>query len=136
MYTTEGKRIILTDKAPRPIGPYSQAISTETMVFASGQAGLDPTTGKLVEGGIEAQTRQVLTNIGNVLEAAGSSLSLVVKTTAFLKDMDDFSRMNGVYGEFFAKDPPARTTVAAAALPLNALVEIEAIALLRAPVGD
>ena len=136
MSTTEGKRIILSQKAPKPIGPYSQAISTETMVFASGQAGLDPATAKLVEGGIEEQTRQVLTNIQNVLEAAGSSLNLVVKTTVFLKDMGDFSKMNIIYGEFFAKDPPARTTVAAAALPLNALVEIEATALLRAPLGD
>ncbi len=136
MFATEGKRIILTDKAPKPIGPYSQAVSTETMVFASGQAGLDPATGKLVEGGIEEQTRQVLTNIKNVLEASDSELKFVVKTTVFLKDMGDFPKMNAVYGEFFGKEPPARTTVAAAALPLNALVEIEAIALLRAPRGD
>ena len=136
MFTSEGKRIILTDKAPKPIGPYSQAIGTETMVFASGQAGLDPATGKLVEGGVEAQTRQVLTNIRNVLEAADSGLNFVVKTTVFLKDMGDFPKMNAIYGEFFPKEPPARTTVAAAALPMNALVEIEAIALLRAPRGD
>ena len=136
MFTSEGKRIILTDKAPKPIGPYSQAIGTETMVFASGQAGLDPATGKLVEGGVEAQTRQVLTNIRNVLEAADSGLNFVVKTTVFLKDMGDFPKMNAIYGEFFSKEPPARTTVAAAALPMNALVEIEAIALLRAPRGD
>lgn len=136
MFTSEGKRIILTDKAPKPIGPYSQAIGTETLIFASGQAGLDPATGKLVEGGVEAQTRQVLTNIRNVLEAAGSGLNFVVKTTVFLKDMGDFPKMNAIYGEFFAKEPPARTTVAAAALPLNALVEIEAVALLRAPHGD
>ena len=135
MFTSEGKRIILTDKAPKPIGPYSQAIGTETMVFASGQAGLDPATGKLVEGGVEAQTRQVLTNIRNVLEAADSGLNFVVKTTVFLKDMGDFPKMNAIYGEFFSKEPPARTTVAAAALPMNALVEIEAIALLRAPRG-
>jgi 2-iminobutanoate/2-iminopropanoate deaminase len=136
MFTSEGKRIILTDKAPKPIGPYSQAISTETMVFASGQAGLDPATGKLVEGGVEAQTRQVLTNIRNVLEAADSGLNFVVKTTVFLNDMGDFPKMNAIYGEFFSKEPPARTTVAAAALPMNALVEIEAIALLQAPHGD
>jgi 2-iminobutanoate/2-iminopropanoate deaminase len=136
MFTSEGKRIILTDKAPKPIGPYSQAIGTEMMVFASGQAGLDPATGKLAEGGVEAQTRQVLTNIRNVLEAADSGLNFVVKTTVFLKDMGDFSKMNAIYGEFFSKEPPARTTVAAAALPMNALVEIEAIALLRAPRGD
>ena len=136
MFTSEGKRIILTDKAPKPIGPYSQAIGTETMVFASGQAGLDPATGKLVEGGVEAQTRQVLANIRNVLEAADSGLNFVVKTTVFLKDMGDFPKMNAIYGEFFSKEPPARTTVAAAALPMNALVEIEAIALLRAPRGD
>jgi 2-iminobutanoate/2-iminopropanoate deaminase len=136
MFETEGKESVLTSKAPKPIGPYSQAIRTETMVFASGQAGLDPASGKLVEGGVEAQTRQVLTNIKNVLEAADSSLELVVKTTVFLKSMSDFPKMNAIYAEFFAKDPPARTTIAAAELPVNALVEIEAIALLGSSHGD
>jgi reactive intermediate/imine deaminase len=132
MSGAQGKEIVLTGNAPKPIGPYSQAIRTSDFVFASGQAGLDPSIGKLVEGGVEAQTRQVLTNISNVLQAAGSELGLVVKTTVFLKNMSDFPRMNAIYGEFFANEPPARTTVAAAALPLDALVEIEAIALRRA----
>lgn len=136
MFATQGKQTVLTTKAPKPIGPYSQAIRTEMLVFASGQAGLDPTTGKLVEGGIEAQTRQVLTNIRNVLEAADSGMPLVVKTTVFLKNMADFPKMNAIYAEFFTQDPPARTTVAAAELPLGALVEIEAIALLGPSRGD
>lgn len=129
MSATQGKEAVLTTKAPKPIGPYSQAIRTSELIFASGQAGLDPGTGKLVEGGVEEQTRQVLTNIKNVLEAAGSGLGLVVKTTVFLKNMSEFPRMNAVYAEFFSSEPPARTTVAAAELPMNALVEIEAIAL-------
>jgi 2-iminobutanoate/2-iminopropanoate deaminase len=129
MSATRGKETVLTTKAPKPIGPYSQAIRTSELVFASGQAGLDPATGKLVEGGVEEQTRQVLTNIKNVLEAAGSGLGLVVKTTVFLKNMSEFPRMNAVYAEFFPTEPPARTTIAAAELPLNALVEIEAVAL-------
>jgi 2-iminobutanoate/2-iminopropanoate deaminase len=136
MFATEGKETVLTTKAPKPIGPYSQAIRTEALVFASGQAGLDPETGKLVEGGVEAQTRQVLANIKSVLEAADSSLDLVVKTTVFLKNMSDFPKMNAIYGEYFAKNPPARTTIAAAELPVNALVEIEAIALLQTSHGD
>jgi 2-iminobutanoate/2-iminopropanoate deaminase len=131
MSATQGKETVLTSNAPKPIGPYSQAIRTPELVFASGQAGLDPASGKLVEGGIEAQTRQVLTNISNVLQAADSELGLVVKTTVFLKNMSDFPRMNAIYAEFFSTQPPARTTIAAAELPLNALVEIEAIALCR-----
>ncbi len=129
MSATHGKETVLTTKAPKPIGPYSQAIRTSGLIFASGQAGVDPETGKLVEGGVEEQTRQVLTNIKSVLEAAGSNMGLVVKTTVFLKNMSEFPRMNAVYAEFFPTEPPARTTVAAAELPLNALVEIEAIAL-------
>jgi len=136
MFTTEGKKIIFTDKAPKAIGPYSQAIQTETMVFTAGQAGLDPATGELVEGGIEAQTRQVLTNLRHVLEASDSGLNYVVKTTVFLKDMNDFAKMNAIYGEFFSQNPPARSTLAAAGLPKGALVEIEAIALLESPHGD
>ncbi len=136
MFTAEGKRIIFTDKAPKAIGPYSQAIRTESLVFTAGQVALDPTTGELIDGEIEAQTRQVLTNLKGVLEAADSGLSFVVKTTVFLKDMNDFAKMNGIYGEFFAKDPPARSTVAVATLPKNALVEIEAIAMLQAARGD
>ena len=136
MFTTEGKKIIFTDKAPMAIGPYSQAIRTESLVFTAGQAGLDPITGELVDGGIEAQTRQVLTNLKNVLEAADSGLNYAIKTTVFLKDMNDFLKMNAVYSEFFTENPPARSTIAAAALPKGALVEIEVVALLRAAHGD
>ena len=136
MFTPEGRKIIFTDKAPKAIGPYSQAIRTELMVFTAGQAGLDPATGELVEGGIEAQTRQTLANLKHVLEASDSGLNYVVKTTVFLKDINDFAKMNAVYGEFFSQNPPARSTIAAAALPKNALVEIEAIALLKSPHGD
>jgi 2-iminobutanoate/2-iminopropanoate deaminase len=136
MFTAEGKKVIFTEKAPKAIGPYSQAIRTESMVFTAGQAGLDPATGELVEGGIEAQTRQTLTNLKQVLEVSDSGLNYVVKTTVFLKDMNDFAKMNAVYGEFFSQNPPARSTIAAAALPKNALVEIEVIALLKSPHGD
>jgi 2-iminobutanoate/2-iminopropanoate deaminase len=136
MFTTEGKKIIFTTKAPKAIGPYSQAIRAESMVFTAGQVGLNPGSGELVEGGVEAQTRQVLTNLKSVLEAANSGLSFVVKTTVFLKNMDDFAKMNAIYAEFFVKDPPARSTVAVAALPKGALVEIEAIALLQTAHGE
>ncbi len=136
MFTAEGKKVIYTDKAPKAIGPYSQAIQTDSMVFTAGQAGLDPATGELVKGGIEAETRQVLTNLKHVLEASDSGLNFVVKTTVFLKDMNDFAKMNAIYGEFFSENPPARSTIAAAALPKNALVEIEAIAILKSPRGD
>ena len=136
MITAEGKKIIFTEKAPKAIGPYSQAIRTDLLVFTAGQAGLDPATGELVEGGIEAQTRQTLTNLKHVLEASDSGLNYVVKTTVFLKDMNDFAKMNAVYGEFFSQNPPARSTIAAAALPKSALVEIEVIALLKPPHGD
>lgn len=136
MFTTEGKMVIYTDKAPKAIGPYSQAIRTESLVFTAGQAGLDPATGELVEGGIEPQTRQALNNLKNVLEAADSALNFVVKTTVFLKDMNDFSKMNSIYSEFFPENPPARSTIAAAALPKGALVEIELVALLKAARGD
>ncbi len=122
------REVIATKKAPGAVGPYSQAIQVGDFVFTAGQLAFDPATGKFVEGGIEEQTRQVLRNIAAVLEAAGSSLDKVVKTTVFLKDMGDFKAMNGVYGEFFANEPPARSTVEVAALPLGALVEIDAIA--------
>src|SRR3990172_1881281 len=136
MYTLEGKKIVQTDKAPKAIGPYSQAIRIEGLVFSAGQIGLDPSTGELVPGGVEAQTRQVLTNLKNVLAAAGSDLNFVVKTTVFLKDMNDFPKMNAVYAEFFPENPPARSTVAVSALPKGALVEIEAVAMLSVPHGD
>jgi 2-iminobutanoate/2-iminopropanoate deaminase len=136
MFTTEGKKIIFTDQAPKAIGPYSQAIRTESMVFTAGQVGLDPATGELVEGGIEAQTRQVLTNLQHVLEASDSALNYVVKTTVFLKDMNDFAKMNAIYAGFFSMNPPARSTVAVVALPKGALVEIEVVALLASLHGD
>lgn len=123
------KRIIHTDKAPKAIGPYSQAIHIGELIYTAGQVALDPATMELVSGGIEEQTRQVLVNLTNVLEAAGSSMSKVVKTTVFLKDMNDFAKMNAIYAEAFGENPPARTTVAAAGLPKNALVEIECVAL-------
>ncbi len=123
------KQVVKTDRAPKPIGPYSVGIKTGQLVFTAGAAGIVPETGNVIEGGIENETRQTLLNIKNVLEAAGSSLDLVVKTTVFLRDMAEFSRMNAVYAEFFPNDPPARTTVQAAALPKNVAVEIEAIAL-------
>ena len=136
MYTTEGKKIVSTEKAPKAIGPYSQAIRTENLVFTAGQVGLDPATMLIVEGGIEVQTRQVLTNLKHVLEAADSGLNYVVKTTVFLQSMDDFAKMNAVYSEFFPENPPARSTVAVVALPKDALVEIECVALLSPVLGD
>jgi 2-iminobutanoate/2-iminopropanoate deaminase len=125
------RNVIKTNKAPDAIGPYSVAIQTSTMVFTSGQIGLDPVTGELVVGGIEEQTRQVLTNLQNVLEASGSGLDCVIKTTVYLKEMGDFTRMNAIYAGFFNQDPPARSTVAVAGLPKGALIEIETTALLR-----
>jgi 2-iminobutanoate/2-iminopropanoate deaminase len=126
------KKVIISDKAPKAIGPYSVAIRTgDLLVFTSGQLGLEPATGNLVPGGIEAETRQALTNIRNVLADAGSGLEWVVKTTVFLKDMADFSKMNAVYAEFFSENPPARSTIQAAALPKGGVVEIEAVAVLK-----
>jgi len=126
------KRIVISsEKAPKAIGPYSVAIRSGDLIFASGQLGLDPATGSLVPGGIEAETRQALTNLKHVLESSGSGLERVVKTTVFLKEMADFPKMNLVYGEFFAIDPPARSTIQAAALPKGGNVEIELIAILE-----
>ena len=122
------KNIIATRNAPGAIGPYSQGIQANGFVFASGQIGLDPATGELVKGGIAEQSRQVLLNVKNVLEAAGTGLDNVVKTTVFLKDINDFAAMNAVYSEFFKTDCPARSAVQVAALPKGALVEIEVIA--------
>jgi len=136
MYTTEGKKIVHTERAPKAIGPYSQAIRTENLVFTAGQVGLDPATMELVEGGIDAQTRQALTNLKHVLEVADSGLNFVIKSTVFLADMRDFTNMNSVYAEFFPENPPARSTVQVAALPKGALVEIECIALLNPTRGD
>ncbi len=136
MSTTEGKKIIHTDKAPGAIGPYSQAVRTEQMVYTAGQIGLDPATMEIVSGGVEAETRQVLNNLKRVLEAANSGLNYVVKTTVFLRDMADFPKMNAVYAEFFSENPPARSTVAVAGLPKGVAVEIEAVALVSPDRGD
>jgi 2-iminobutanoate/2-iminopropanoate deaminase len=119
---------VKTDKAPKAIGPYSQAIVTGGLVFASGQIAIDPATGELNTGTIEDQTRQVLKNLGAVLEAAGCSYEHVVKATVFLQDMNDFSRMNEVYAEFFKPPFPARAAVQVARLPRDVKIEIEAIA--------
>ncbi|MEW5717827.1 MAG: RidA family protein [Chloroflexota bacterium] len=123
------RQVIHTDSAPKAIGPYSQAIRVGEFVFCAGQAALDPATGNLVSGGIEAETRRTLQNLAAVLDAAGTSLSRVVKTTVFLLDMNEFQKMNAVYAEFFPANPPARSTVQAARLPKDARVEIEVIAL-------
>ena len=122
------KEIISTDKAPDAIGPYSQAVKTGDMVFCSGQIPIDPATGEFVSGDVAEQTRQVLKNLSAVLEAAGTDLNNVVKTTVFLADMNDFTAMNEVYAEFFSENKPARATVQAARLPRDARVEIDCIA--------
>ncbi|MFQ6014339.1 MAG: RidA family protein [Anaerolineae bacterium] len=123
------QRVIVTEKAPAAVGPYSQAIRTEGFIFTAGQIAINPATGKLIDGDVAAQTDQVLKNLGAVLEAGGSDLSHVVKTTVFLADISQFSAMNEVYSRYFTQNPPARSTVQAAALPLGARVEIEAVAI-------
>lgn len=120
--------IVSTEKAPPAVGPYSQAVIAGDLIFTAGQLGIDPKSGELAEG-IEAQTRQALTNLSALLEAASSSLDRVVKATVFLAHMEDFATMNAIYAEFFSLQPPARSTVGVAQLPRGALVEIEAIAL-------
>ncbi|TAI62831.1 RidA family protein [Bradyrhizobium sp. Leo170] len=122
------KFLVSTDKAAPAAGPYSQAVRTDQLVFASGQLPIDPASGTIPEG-IEQQTRQSLANLSAVLEAGGASFESVVKTTVFLKNMDDFAVMNGIYAEFFSYAPPARSTIEVARLPKDALVEVEAIAL-------
>jgi 2-iminobutanoate/2-iminopropanoate deaminase len=128
------RNVVRTAEAPAAIGPYSQAVVVsvggQKMVFCSGQVALDPATGAMVEGDVEAQTRQVLANLRAVLAAAGATFGDVVKTTIFLASMDDFATVNAVYGERFVHDPPARATVQAAKLPRGALVEIDAIAVI------
>ncbi len=123
------KQIIHTDKAPKAIGPYSQAVRVGDFVYTAGQVALDPATMELVSGSVEEQTRQVLANLTQVLAAAGTDMNKVVKTTVFLQDMGDFAKMNAIYAEAFAENPPARSTVAVAGLPKGALVEIECVAL-------
>jgi 2-iminobutanoate/2-iminopropanoate deaminase len=124
------RKVIQTEKAPKAVGPYSQAVSTGDLLFTAGQVAIDPATGKLVEGGIKQQSRQVLENLKAVLAAAGTDFSKVVKSTVFLKDIKDFVEFNQVYAEYFPSEPPARSTFQVAALPLGAMVEIEMIALL------
>jgi len=123
---------VATDRAPKALGPYSQAIRApeSSLVFCSGQIGLDPATGEIVAGGVAAETRRALENLSAVLEAAGSATAAVVKTTVFLLDMSDFAAMNAIYAEYFPAPFPARSTVAVARLPKDARVEIEAVALL------
>jgi 2-iminobutanoate/2-iminopropanoate deaminase len=129
MTCEHNKQIVTAENAPKAIGPYSHAVKACHFVFSSGQLGLDPVSGALVEGGIEAETRQALHNLKSVLEAGGSGLPFVVKTTVFLRDINDFARMNGIYGEFFKENPPARSAIQVAALPKNGAVEIEAVAI-------
>ncbi|MDQ3549678.1 MAG: RidA family protein [Chloroflexota bacterium] len=120
--------IVATDKAPGAIGPYSQAVKVGNLVFTAGQIPLDPATGKLVEGDISAQTERVMQNLQAILEASGSSLSRVVKTTCFLANLDDFATFNEVYARYFSENRPARSTVQAARLPAGANVEVECVA--------
>jgi len=122
------KKVVNTDQAPAAIGPYSQAVKVGEMVFVSGQIPIDPATGDIVQGDIKAQTRQVLTNLNTVLTAAGSSLEKTVKTTVYITNMDEFSQVNEVYGEFFTDQPPARACVEVSRLPKGVAVEIDAIA--------
>lgn len=121
-------KAIQTTKAPAAIGPYSQAISVNGFIFASGQIPIDPATGEIVEGGIEAQAHQSLTNVKNLLEAAGTSIDRVIKTTVFLADMADFATVNGIYAQYFTEPYPARSAVAVKTLPKNVLIEVEVIA--------
>jgi len=124
------KRVVATKKAPAAIGPYSQGIITGNLIFISGQTPINPETGELVEHRIEIQTRRSLLNIKAILEEAGSGMEKIVKTTVFLSDMANFAKMNEIYKEFFYDDFPARSTIQAARLPMDAMVEIEAIAML------
>lgn len=128
---TDTQESVSTDRAPSAIGPYSQAVKTDTMVFVSGQLGLEPATGELVSRDIEAETRQALTNLKNILIAAGSAPERVVKTTLFIRRMEDFPKINEIYSKFFQATAPARSCLEASGLPRNANIEIDAIALLR-----
>jgi 2-iminobutanoate/2-iminopropanoate deaminase len=122
------KKVIHTEKAPKAVGPYSQAIESNNMLFISGQIPIDPLTGKIVEGGIKEQTRQVMENISAILKAAGYSFDDVIKSTCLLADMNDFAAMNEVYGSYYQVNPPARAAYGVVKLPLGAMIEIETIA--------
>jgi len=124
------KKAVYTKSAPEPVGPYNQAIVWNNLVFTAGQIAIDPASGNIVEGGVQEQTRQVLKNLEAVLKAAGSGLEYVIKTTVFLKNMNDFSAMNDVYATFFTDTPPARSAVEVARLPKDVLVEIECVAII------
>ena len=125
------KREVKTDKAPKPVGPYSQAVTVGDFVFCSGQIALNPQTGELVIDDVESETRQVMENLKAVLASAGSSFDRVVKTTIFLRNIDDFVKVNEIYGSYFGEIPPARSTVQAANLPKGVRVEIDCIAVVR-----
>jgi 2-iminobutanoate/2-iminopropanoate deaminase len=128
---SQERQVVQTERAPKAVGPYAQAIRAGDLVFTAGQVPIDPATGKIEATTIEAQTRQVLTNIAAVLEASGSGLDRVLKTTVFMVDLTEFQAMNTVYAGFFPSEPPARSTVQVSALPLGARVEIECVALVR-----
>ncbi|AKX94278.1 RidA family protein [Neomoorella thermoacetica] len=123
-----GKKVVATNQAPAAIGPYSQAIKIGNLIFTSGQIPLDPASGRIVDGGAAEQTARVMANLQAVLAAAGAGLEDIVKTTVYIKDMNDFSAINEVYGRYFTKEPPARSCVEVARLPKDVLVEIEAVA--------
>ena len=124
------KKIIYSENAPRPVGPYSQGVACGGFLFTAGQIGIDPRTGQLAEGGVKTQARQVMANLSAVLSESGASFGDVVKSTIFLADMGDFAAVNEIYGEHFRQSHPARSTIQVSALPLGALVEIEVIAML------
>lgn len=130
------REVLVPERAPKPLGPYSHGVRSGRWVFTSGTIGNDPATGKLVSGGVAAETRQALTNLGGTLRAGGTSLPQVVKTTVFLVDLRQFAAMNAVYAEFFPQDPPARSTIQVGALPGGASVEIEAVAVVTETHGD
>jgi reactive intermediate/imine deaminase len=130
--TDPTKEVIIPEGGAKPLAPYSPAIRLGNhLVFTSGQVGLDPATGKLAEGGIKAQARQALENLKKVLLAAGADTDSVVKTTVFLANMDDYGTVNGIYGEYFTNEPPARSAVQVARLPIDALIEVEAVAFVK-----
>lgn len=123
------KKIVCPENGPKAIGPYSLGVQAGHLVFTAGQIGIIPATGEIIDGGVEAETRQALENVKAILEAAGTSLANVVKTTVFLRDINDFNKMNAIYGPFFPENPPARSAIQVAALPRGAAVEIESVAL-------
>lgn len=125
------KKIVFTEQAPKPIGPYSQAVIVDKLIFISGTLGIEPSSGNLVSGGIAEETKQIFSNLKAILESIGLSLDDIVKTTVYLTDLGKFTEMNNVYNQYFSKDYPARATVQVSALPKGACVEIEAIAALK-----